>query len=122
MQNSRTSVNIAVDEVRLHGGVASINGVLGGRVEVVLQQLPRLVAYSYHVSQPHVDLCAVRRTTYNEFRRVPHRRSRRFTPPPDPPPARSTTTGNAVPSDLLLAGRTDAMRCVANVNVDLQCI
>lgn len=45
-----------MDKVDLHGGEASPNGVFRRGVEVVLQELPLLVADGQHVTLWHVDL------------------------------------------------------------------
>lgn len=58
---SPTCGHVPVHEVPLHRGVAAVQGVLAGRVEVVLQQLPLLSARREHVAGRDVDLPSQKR-------------------------------------------------------------
>ena len=53
---ARTCGEVLVHEVGLHGRMAAVQGVLGRRVEVVLNQLPLGGAHLHHVARRHVHL------------------------------------------------------------------
>ena len=62
-EQNGTCFHMLVDEMRLHDGVAPVEGVLAGRVEVVLQQHPPLVPHAQDVARRRADLGNICRKT-----------------------------------------------------------
>ena len=66
-EQNGTCFHMLVDEMRLHDGVAPVEGVLAGRVEVVLQQLPPLVPHAQDVAWRRADLGKICRKTISQL-------------------------------------------------------